>query len=76
MCIRDRNRIAEWTSDGTPHKLAAGLFSAGTNYYLKEVGAPTGYRSAVMIKFRVDSTKKIVILEGNSNNKMCIRDRV
>lgn len=66
--IADPNRIAEWTSDGTPHKLAAGLFSAGTDYYLKEVGAPTGYRSAVMIKFRVDSTKKIVILEGNSNN--------
>lgn len=66
--VADPNRIAEWTSDGTPHKLAAGLFSAGTDYYLKEVGAPTGYRSAVMIKFRVDSTKKIVILEGNSNN--------
>lgn len=66
--VADPNRIAEWTSDGTPHKLVAGLFSAGTDYYLKEVGAPTGYRSAVMIKFRVDSTKKIVILEGNSNN--------
>lgn len=66
--VADPNRIAEWTSDGTPHKLAAGLFSAGTDYYLKEVGAPTGYRSAVKIKFRVDSTKKIVILEGNSNN--------
>ena len=66
--VADPNRIAEWASDGTPHKLAAGLFSAGTDYYLKEVGAPTGYRSAVMIKFRVDSTKKIVILEGNSNN--------
>lgn len=66
--VADPNRVAEWTSDGTPHKLVAGLFSAGTDYYLKEVGAPTGYRSAVMIKFRVDSTKKIVILEGNSNN--------
>lgn len=66
--VADPNRIAEWTSDGTPHKLVAGLFSAGTDYYLKEVGAPTGYRSAVMIKFRVDNTKKIVILEGNSNN--------
>ena len=66
--VADPNRIAEWTSDGTPHKLAAGLFSAGTDYYLKEVGAPTGYRSAVKIKFRVDSAKKIVILEGNSNN--------
>lgn len=66
--IADPNRIAEWTSDGTPHKLDAGLFSAGTDYYLKEVGAPNGYRSAMVIKFRVDSTKKIVILEGNSNN--------
>lgn len=66
--IADPNRIAEWTSDGTPHKLDAGLFSAGTNYYLKEVGAPNGYRSALLIKFRVDSAKKIVILEGNSNN--------
>ena len=72
--VADPNRIAEWTSDGTPHKLAAGLFSAGTDYYLKEVGAPTGYRSAVMIKFRVDSTKKIVILEGNSNNVNGDRD--
>lgn len=66
--IADPNRIAEWTSDGTPHKLDAGLFSAGTDYYLKEVGAPNGYRSAMVIKFRVDSAKKIVILEGNSNN--------
>lgn len=66
--IADPNRIAEWTSDGTPHKLDAGLFSAGTDYYLKEVGAPNGYRSALLIKFRVDSAKKIVILEGNSNN--------
>ena len=66
--VADPNRIAEWTSDGTPHKLDAGLFSAGTDYYLKEVGAPNGYRSALLIKFRVDSAKKIVILEGNSNN--------
>ena len=33
--VADPNRIAEWTSDGTPHKLVAGLFSAGTDYYLK-----------------------------------------
>ena len=59
--VADPNRIAEWTSDGTPHKLVAGLFSAGTDYYLKEVGAPTGYRSAVMIKFRVDSLSLIHI---------------
>lgn len=66
--IADPNRIAEWTSDGTPHKLDAGLFAEGTDYYLKEVAAPNGYRSALLIKFRVDSAKKIVILEGNSNN--------
>ena len=66
--IADPNRIAEWTSDGTPHKLDAGLFAEGTDYYLKEVAAPNGYRSAMVIKFRVDSTKKIVIVEGNANN--------
>lgn len=66
--VADPNRIAEWTSDGTPHKLDAGLFTAGTDYYLKEVAAPNGYRSAMVIRFTVDSTKKIVILEGNANN--------
>lgn len=66
--IEDANSIAEWTSDGTPHKLDAGLFAENTDYYLKEVGVPTGYRSAMVIKFRVDSTKKIVIIEGNANN--------
>ncbi len=66
--VADANSIAEWTSDGTPHKLDAGLFAENVDYYLKEVAAPNGYRSAMVIKFRVDSTKKIVIVEGNANN--------
>lgn len=66
--VADANSIAEWTSDGTPHKLDAGLFAENVDYYLKEVAAPNGYRSAMVIKFRVDRTKKIVIVEGNANN--------
>ena len=57
--------IDEWVSDGTGHKVSGLL--ANKTYVLREVEAPSGYRKAVDVEFRLSTGGNITLVSGGKN---------
>ena len=57
--------IDEWVSDGTGHKVSGLL--ANKTYVLREVEAPSGYRKAVDVEFRLSAGGNITLVSGGKN---------
>ncbi len=57
--------IDEWVSDGTGHKVSGLL--ANKTYVLREVEAPSGYRKAVDVEFKLSAGGNITLVSGGKN---------
>ncbi len=57
--------IDEWVSDGAGHKVSGLL--ANKTYVLREVEAPSGYRKAVDVEFKLSAGGNITLVSGGKN---------
>lgn len=81
ITVYDENgkAVTSWTSDGTEHDFGSSL-KAGSNYTIKEDGAPAGYKYINTIKLSVGKDGKMTVTgtEGDfiyKDGKLTIQDK-